>query len=666
MPKVGTAYVSIRARLDQLEKDLAAAKSTTIKRANETSNVVSKAFGKITDSYKNMLIGMAAGFTLSATVRGFNVVTKAASDMKETISKVNTLFGGTEGALLEDWASGAAASMGLAKQAALDATGDIGDMFLKLGANSPKAAQVSKSLVELSADIASFKNVAGGASSVLDSMQSAFRGEYDALQKYIPTIKAASVEQRALADTGKKTAKELTDLDKAMAAYRIIVEDAGAATGDFQRTSGGLANQQRILEGHFKNIQASLGEGIIPGYADTLKITNDWIESNNEFSGQIDTISTGLRAIGDGVEFIARNADKVIGLFNVMTLNSLGPLKDAIKLYGAMNDTGKDERFGPRTIKIGANTPAVNPNTSKNPPPGGGGGSRDTIEDWEKRNTALAKQYKYHFEDLDRESGIMMDNYLANVKKSDDATKDFFDDLDKYEKGIRYVSVDNALAFDFEDLDRQKEKITESAKDLKESMTSAFEGWGASYSSELTEMVFGSKLAFDEIGLSFAKMITQMIIQQRIMGPLMQGIGNLWPSGSTPAAASSYIVPAYGADGAIASLASLKSRENTILTRPTHFFASGGLVAGEAGAEAIMPLKKIGNKLGVASDGSRTVVNVINNSGAQVETKRRQTQQGEEIDVIIGALVANQMMTPGTAPNRAMRQSGARRQLTAR
>ena len=44
MPKVGTAYVSIRARLDKLEKDLDAAKSTTLKRANDTSKAVSNVF----------------------------------------------------------------------------------------------------------------------------------------------------------------------------------------------------------------------------------------------------------------------------------------------------------------------------------------------------------------------------------------------------------------------------------------------------------------------------------------------------------------------------------------------------------------------------------------------------------------------------------------------
>jgi tape measure domain-containing protein len=44
MPKVGVAYVSIRARLDRLEKDLNTAKSTTLRRANETSAAVSKVF----------------------------------------------------------------------------------------------------------------------------------------------------------------------------------------------------------------------------------------------------------------------------------------------------------------------------------------------------------------------------------------------------------------------------------------------------------------------------------------------------------------------------------------------------------------------------------------------------------------------------------------------
>ena len=253
---------------------------------------------------KGALAGLAAGVGIGAVVSGINSVTSAASDMRETVSKVNTLFGGEQGAALSRWADGAAVSMGLAKQEALDAVGSMGNMFLQLGAGADEAAKVSTSMIKLSSDITSFQNVSGGATQVIESMQSAFRGEYDSLQRYIPTINAAAVEHKALAETGKSTAKELTNIEKAMATYALVMEGAGAAVGDFGRTSGDLAGQQRILDAQMKDLRANIGESLIPAYTDVISKTNAWIGANKDLVAQrvdgfVDTTTASLKRMVD-------------------------------------------------------------------------------------------------------------------------------------------------------------------------------------------------------------------------------------------------------------------------------------------------------------------------------------------------------------------------------
>ena len=71
---------------------------------------------------------------------------------------------------------------------------------------------------------------------------------------------------------------------------------------------------------------------------------------------------------------------------------------------------------------------------------------------------------------------------------------------------------------------------------------------------------------------------------------------------------------------------------NSVLTKPTQFFANGGLaVAGEAGAEAVMPLTRIGGKLGVQAVGGAANVTVqnrieiINNGAPAKVAKQEQT-----------------------------------------
>lgn len=206
-----------------------------------------------------------------------------ASDLNETVSKVDTLFGDSAGSI-QAWADTAAESFGLSSQAALDGVGTLGNMFMQLGAGSKDAASLSQSMVGLSADIASFHNVAGGSTEVLDAMTSAFRGEYDALQRYIPTINAAAVEQAALAATGKETTKELTNLDKALAVQELIMQGAGAAVGDFARTSDGLANSQRILQAQLADVGAELGQELLPIAVDVAKGLRDLLGWFSELS----------------------------------------------------------------------------------------------------------------------------------------------------------------------------------------------------------------------------------------------------------------------------------------------------------------------------------------------------------------------------------------------
>lgn len=76
-----------------------------------------------------------------------------------------------------------------------------------------------------------------------------------------------------------------------------------------------------------------------------------------------------------------------------------------------------------------------------------------------------------------------------------------------------------------------------------------------------------------------------------------------------------------------------------IVRKPTLFaMADGAGLMGEAGPEAIMPLKRgPDGRLGVEGGGSQTNVNVINNSGTEATVERsRNSSGGEDVTVMIG------------------------------
>lgn len=268
--------------------------------SNITFNLVAndKASGKVDKFGRNLgaqskkfdalkTAGVAA-LTAAAVAGGVFVAKSitAASDLSETLNKSSVIFG-DNAAAMEKWGDKAATSVGLSKEAALGAAATFGDMFSQLGMGSEEAAKTSQEVVQLGADLGSFHNLE--TADVLDRISAATRGEYDSLQALIPNINAARVEQEALAMTGKDTADALTQQEKVSATLALIHKDGASAAGDFAETSGGLANQQKILGASVTDLQAKLGTRLVPVLATVVKwFTSKVLPAIGKFSDFID------------------------------------------------------------------------------------------------------------------------------------------------------------------------------------------------------------------------------------------------------------------------------------------------------------------------------------------------------------------------------------------
>jgi len=226
---------------------------------DQSEGRMSKFGGVMKSAAKTGALAFAAVAAV-AVKAGIDAV-QAASDLNEVVSKTETVFGKSADSILK-FADTADTAIGLSKQAALEGASGFGNFFTQIGIGERQAANMSKTWLTMSADMASFHNAAP--TDVMEALQAATRGEYDTLQKFIPTINAAKVEQKALALTGKDTAKSLTDQEKALAVYKLTMEGQGKAQGDFARTSGSLANQQRILKAQLSNVQAEIGQKLLP------------------------------------------------------------------------------------------------------------------------------------------------------------------------------------------------------------------------------------------------------------------------------------------------------------------------------------------------------------------------------------------------------------------
>jgi hypothetical protein len=248
-----TLKLSILADVDKLKQSL-----------NVGSKDVDGFAGKIGDFSKKAAVAFAAVAAAAGAMAikiGVDAV-KAASDLGETISKVNVLFG-KSAKDIEKFADGAAASLGQTKQQALDAAATFATFGKSAGLSGENLSKFSIDFVKLSSDLASFNNTSP--EQAINAIGSALRGEAEPLRQYGVLLDDASLRQAAL-ELGiiSTTKNALTPQQKVLAAQALIYKQTSAAQGDFERTSDGLANKTRILTAQLENAKTTIGQALLP------------------------------------------------------------------------------------------------------------------------------------------------------------------------------------------------------------------------------------------------------------------------------------------------------------------------------------------------------------------------------------------------------------------
>lgn len=227
---------------------------------------------------------MGAFVTLPLTLAGAASI-KMASDMAETQNKVSVAFGDSSKDVM-DWSKTSIMSMGLAQQSALDAAALFGDMGTSMGLARKDAAGMSMGLVQLGADLASFKNI--DTKQAMEALAGVFTGETESLKMLGVVMTETNLQAFALSKGIKKNVQDMSEAEKINLRYAFILNATKNAQGDFARTSDGAANQMRIFGESLKELAVNFGTVILPLFTKVINFTNGIIK---EFMG----LSEGMK-----------------------------------------------------------------------------------------------------------------------------------------------------------------------------------------------------------------------------------------------------------------------------------------------------------------------------------------------------------------------------------
>lgn len=266
------------------QKQVAEAQQRTNRAASESGEKIKKGADRGAGGMKG-LAGVVGGVSkvfapLAAAAAAFSAVDWAkgavekASDLNESMSKVEQIFGKDATAAIDKFASQGAKKLGQTKLDVLNAAGTFGVFGKSAGLTGAKLGGFSNGLVQLSTDLASFHNTSP--EEAVEALAAALRGESEPMRKYGVLLDDATLRQEAMRLGLIKTTKQaLTPQQKVLAAQSAIMKQTKDAQGDFAKTSGGLANQQRILAASFEETQAKVGQLFLPIVEKAIHFLND-------------------------------------------------------------------------------------------------------------------------------------------------------------------------------------------------------------------------------------------------------------------------------------------------------------------------------------------------------------------------------------------------------
>lgn len=301
------------------------------------SKPLRKALGKATQSLGNVTKQIGK-FSVAAGAAFAGLGAKSiglAVDFEESLSKANQIFGDAAKGI-ETAAKSAATEVGLSRAEFLEASSSFGVFGKAAGLTGDELSGFASDLVTLSADVASFNNLRP--EEALEKLNAGLRGSVEPLQSIGVLMNAAAVETEALNMGLIEQGEELSEGQKILARHSLIMQQLGeqGATGDFKRTSEGLANTQRILHARLKDLGITLGQVLLPIAEKMADVTGRLITKFEGWSPKIQDVFNKVKELLTpvkdlAVEFLPKIASAIKEIVGETVIPALVTAFNAVK-----------------------------------------------------------------------------------------------------------------------------------------------------------------------------------------------------------------------------------------------------------------------------------------------------------------------------------------------
>jgi hypothetical protein len=233
-------------------------------------------------------LGVTFGF--AALIRGAKDSVEAASDLEQQYGALDSIFKGNSDEMKVF--SESMGEIGLSSADAARNSAYLGSMLKGAGLGLDDTTEKTQDLVKLAGDLAA--TYGGSTADAVGAIASLMRGERDPIERYGVSLKQVDINAQKLTDAKNGLVFESEKEADMQAALTLLYDKTGDAQGQAARESETYAGVTGRLDAAFQNLQAQVGEALLPTLSDLAAFFEDVIPKISAFFDELYDPSTEL------------------------------------------------------------------------------------------------------------------------------------------------------------------------------------------------------------------------------------------------------------------------------------------------------------------------------------------------------------------------------------
>ena len=271
------------ASIQEAREELARA-SAALDQLEDHTNKSTDAFSRLAKAIGLVMIACKALDTIKTGI-------DYASDLAEVQNVVDVTFGSATEAI-NSWSKECLAAYGMNEVSAKRYAGTIGAMLKSSGLAGDAIVDMSKDMVSLAGDMASFYNL--DLETAFEKIRSGISGETEPLKQLGINMSVANLEAYALSQGITTAYNEMSQAEQVMLRYNYLMSTTADAQGDFARTQDSYANQTRLLSESWLEFTGIMAEQLLPVLTTIVSWLNNIVAFLTENADMVSAVLVGL------------------------------------------------------------------------------------------------------------------------------------------------------------------------------------------------------------------------------------------------------------------------------------------------------------------------------------------------------------------------------------